>query len=95
MIVPAGSVRNFEGGKIVTGDDLDVWERRLEEQVEADTTVRETDREAIVRDGAARVFLSSVSCVSKPAAASRVLIIPAIFSQATVSLGATPQTRND
>ena len=49
LIVPAGSVRNFEGGKIVTGDDLDVWERRLEEQVEADTTVRETDREAIVR----------------------------------------------
>lgn len=39
----------FENGKIVTGDDLDVWERRLEEQVEADTSVNETDREALVR----------------------------------------------
>lgn len=39
----------FEDGKIVTGDDLDVWERRLEEQVEADTSVNETDREALVR----------------------------------------------
>jgi putative restriction endonuclease len=34
---------------IVTGDDLDVWERRLEEQVERDESVNETDREAIVR----------------------------------------------
>ncbi len=38
-----------ENGKIVTGDDLDVWERRLEEQVETDISVTETDREAIVR----------------------------------------------
>jgi putative restriction endonuclease len=36
-------------GRIVTGDDLDVWERRLEEQVESDVSVTETDREAIVR----------------------------------------------
>jgi hypothetical protein len=41
--------RTLEDGKIVTGDDLDVWERRLEEQVEIDVTVTETDREAIVR----------------------------------------------
>jgi putative restriction endonuclease len=33
----------------VTGDDLDVWERRLEEQVKTDVSVTETDREAIVR----------------------------------------------
>jgi putative restriction endonuclease len=38
-----------EDGRLVTGDDLDVWERRLEEQVESDATVAETDREAIVR----------------------------------------------
>lgn len=38
-----------EDGKIVTGDDLDVWERRLEEQVESDVSVPDTDREAIVR----------------------------------------------
>lgn len=30
-------------------DDLDVWERRLEEKVQSDTSVRETDREAIIR----------------------------------------------
>lgn len=39
----------IENGKILTGDDLDVWERKLEEQVETDTSVSETDREAIVR----------------------------------------------
>ena len=39
----------LEDGKLVTGDDLDVWERRLEEQVESDSSVTETDREAIVR----------------------------------------------
>jgi hypothetical protein len=38
-----------EDSRIVTGDDLDVWERRLEEQVETDVSVTETDREAIVR----------------------------------------------
>jgi hypothetical protein len=38
-----------EDGRIVTGDDLDVWERRLEEQIESDVSVTETDREAIVR----------------------------------------------
>lgn len=30
-------------------DDLDLWEHRLEEQVASDTSIRETDREAIVR----------------------------------------------
>jgi putative restriction endonuclease len=35
--------------RLIPGDDLNVWERRLEEQVEADTSVQETDREAIVR----------------------------------------------
>jgi putative restriction endonuclease len=39
----------MEDGRIVTGDDLDVWERRLEEQVEGDTSVNDTEREAIVR----------------------------------------------
>jgi putative restriction endonuclease len=38
-----------KNNRIVTGDDLDVWERRLEEQVERDESVNETDREAIVR----------------------------------------------
>ena len=35
--------------KMVVGDDLDVWERKIEEQVAADASVRETDREAIIR----------------------------------------------
>jgi len=39
----------IENGKIVTGDDLDVWESRLEQQLETDGSVKETDREAIVR----------------------------------------------
>jgi HNH endonuclease len=43
------AVAAFENGRLATGDDLDVWERRLEEQVESDASVNETDREAIVR----------------------------------------------
>jgi len=39
----------LESGRTVTGDDLDVWEQRLEQQVESDTSMNETDREAIVR----------------------------------------------
>jgi putative restriction endonuclease len=43
------SVTAVEDGRIATGDDLDVWERKLEEQVEDDVSVTDTDREAIVR----------------------------------------------
>jgi putative restriction endonuclease len=35
--------------KPVMGDDLDVWERKLEQQVASDLTVPETDRLAIIR----------------------------------------------
>jgi putative restriction endonuclease len=38
-----------ENQRIVTGDNLDVWEHRLEQHVESDTSLAETDREAIVR----------------------------------------------
>jgi len=31
------------------GDDLDVWERRLEQRISTDTSIRDTDREAIIR----------------------------------------------
>jgi hypothetical protein len=34
---------------VVVNDDLDVWEHRLEQQVESDASVPDTDREAIVR----------------------------------------------
>jgi hypothetical protein len=43
----AGAV--LENGRIVTGDDLDVWESKLQQQIETDGSVMETDREAIVR----------------------------------------------
>lgn len=35
--------------KMVVSDDLDVWERRIEEQLASDSSVQETDREAIIR----------------------------------------------
>jgi hypothetical protein len=38
----------LEGDGIVTGDDLDYWEHRLEERVAADGSIQETDREAII-----------------------------------------------
>jgi putative restriction endonuclease len=49
LIESSAAVATVENGKITTGDDLDIWERRLEEQVESDASVDETDREAIVR----------------------------------------------
>jgi hypothetical protein len=49
LIARTDDLTTVEDGKLVTGDDLDVWERRLEEQVEKDTSVGQTDREAIVR----------------------------------------------
>ena len=35
--------------KPVPADDLDIWDRRLEQQIANDSTVRETDRLAIIR----------------------------------------------
>ena len=35
--------------RMVSGDDLDVWEHRLEERLVADTSIKDTDREAIIR----------------------------------------------
>lgn len=34
---------------MVLGDDLDVWDYRIEEQLSADSSVRETDQEALIR----------------------------------------------
>ena len=49
-IVAAADVRvAFENGQVVTGDDLDTWEGKLEQQIEADASVKVTEREAIVR----------------------------------------------
>ena len=49
LISSSEGIARFVDDQLVLGDDLDVWERRLEEQVQSDTSVRETDREAIVR----------------------------------------------
>ncbi len=49
LVESSAEVVSLQNEKMVTGDDLDVWERRLEEQVETDFSVNETDREAIVR----------------------------------------------
>jgi hypothetical protein len=49
LITVAGTNASIENGRIAGGDDLDVWERTLEEQVETDASIKETDREAIVR----------------------------------------------
>lgn len=39
----------FASRSLTTADDLDAWERRLEEQVQSDASVGQTDREAIIR----------------------------------------------
>jgi HNH endonuclease len=49
LIASRGSVATTGNERIVTGDDLDVWERKLEEQVAIDANITETDRQAIVR----------------------------------------------
>src|SRR5687767_150405 len=37
------------GDRMTTSDDLDLWEHRLEERVAADTSIEDTEREAIIR----------------------------------------------
>src|SRR5437588_8017230 len=49
LIAAAEACSAVENDTIVTGDELDVWERRIEQQIETDPSVNETDREAIVR----------------------------------------------
>jgi hypothetical protein len=44
LISNADNAVAIEERRIVTGDDLDVWERRLEEQVESDACVRDRPR---------------------------------------------------
>jgi hypothetical protein len=49
LITAAEAYAAVENDRIVAGDELDVWESRIEQQVETDPSVNETDREAIVR----------------------------------------------
>lgn len=54
---------------IIASDDLDVWEHRLEEQIQSDSSVRETDREALIRARAGRARrmarYPSVRCLAR------------------------------
>ena len=49
LVAAAEACAAVESDRIVTGDELDVWESRIEQQIESDPSVNETDREAIVR----------------------------------------------
>jgi hypothetical protein len=49
LLMAAVEVPSTDTKQVPIGDDLDVWERRLEEQIEADVTVPDTVREALVR----------------------------------------------
>jgi len=44
MIAEAEACAAIESDRIVTGDELDVWESRIEQQIETDPAVNETDR---------------------------------------------------
>lgn len=48
MSASEGPSRGNEN-RMVASDDLDVWEHRLEEQIQSDPSVEETDREALIR----------------------------------------------
>jgi putative restriction endonuclease len=49
LIAAAEACAAVQSERIVTGDELDVWESRIEQQIETDPSVNKTDREAIVR----------------------------------------------
>ena len=45
----ASSGRALENSSIATNDDIDLWERKMEEQIETNLAMTETEREAIIR----------------------------------------------
>lgn len=49
LVAATGVPHTAAARQMTTGDDLDVWERRLEEVVASDTSIPDTDREAIIR----------------------------------------------
>jgi putative restriction endonuclease len=48
-LVDAGGTIAAEHAPLHVGDDLDYWEHRLEQAVDQDQQIPETDREAIIR----------------------------------------------
>ena len=49
LSIPANSFTVTGNERPMAGDELDLWERRLEEQVAKDPNVPDTDREALIR----------------------------------------------
>lgn len=49
LMAPSQIEPAVQRSRMMAADDIDLWERRLEEQVETDNSVSETDREAIIR----------------------------------------------
>jgi putative restriction endonuclease len=49
VMAKSDTLSPVEVPRMIANDDLDVWEHRLEEQVQTDSSVQETDREAIIR----------------------------------------------
>jgi hypothetical protein len=49
LMSPVAEPSPDSANRKIAGDDLDIWEHRLEEQIQADSSVRETDREALIR----------------------------------------------
>jgi len=56
LIASAEACAAGESDRIVTSDELDVWESRIEQQIETDPSVNETDREALSEHGVAKSF---------------------------------------
>jgi hypothetical protein len=49
LVVRSDTDARLESNEVATGDDLDLWEGRLEQQVRSDENISETEREAIIR----------------------------------------------
>ena len=49
LMTKSETLSPVEAPRMVANDDLDVWGHGLEEQVQTDSSVQETDREAIIR----------------------------------------------
>ena len=82
--------------KPVAADDLESWERRLEEAVINDQSIRETDRLAIIwaRKGQG-LFKERVGTIEDQGAASPALKTPSTWWQVIASRGATRRTKSD
>jgi hypothetical protein len=88
--IPAGAAE----GRAVTGDNLDVLEHRLEEQVASDTSIKElTTKQSPARD-VDSACSNSARCRSSDDAGSLGLTTRFTSSPSTASLGAIQPRKN-